>query len=135
MLLKRGWDESGLGKDGQGRRMPVKASSQGGRGGLGSASVPASMQGAKYAPLGRSNRGYDMLVRSGWEGNGLGKDGTGMREPVEATAKEDRGGIGRPEPPRREEHSPPAEVLLSLEEDRAHTKRLRRLFDDEPVLE
>ncbi|KAG0459151.1 hypothetical protein HPP92_022279 [Vanilla planifolia] len=42
-----------------------------------------------------SNVGNRMLRNMGWqEGLGLGKDGGGIREPVQATAVDDRAGLG-----------------------------------------
>ncbi|KAJ6290810.1 hypothetical protein OIU78_026539 [Salix suchowensis] len=46
--------------------------------------------------LGESNLGNRMLRNMGWqEGSGLGKDGSGMIEPVQAEAIDRRAGLGR----------------------------------------
>lgn len=50
---------------------------------------------APAAPLPPSNRGFALLLRSGWaEGTGLGADRQGAVEPLETLVKRDRRGIG-----------------------------------------
>ncbi|KAI0566268.1 R3H domain containing protein [Gracilaria domingensis] len=45
--------------------------------------------------VGRANVGYGMLERMGWsEGQGLGAEGEGLREPLEAERRRTRAGLG-----------------------------------------
>lgn len=57
---------------------------------IGVSTVPASM--AKSIP--DSNKGKKLLQKMGWTGGGIGKDGTGMEEPVAVTTVINREGLG-----------------------------------------
>ena len=51
--------------------------------------------------LDESNKGHRMLQKMGWtEGRGLGKEGAGIVEPVQAEPKQTRAGIGQWDPHR-----------------------------------
>ncbi|NXX37311.1 GPAN1 protein, partial [Nicator chloris] len=41
-----------------------------------------------------SSPGYRLLLRAGWTGGGLGREGRGRRLPVPTELKRDRGGLG-----------------------------------------
>lgn len=51
-----------------------------------------------------ANRGYQMLVRAGWDHGGLGADGEGRLQPPPTRLKRDRGGVGGPAPAPRVTH-------------------------------
>ncbi|CAI0627026.1 unnamed protein product [Linum tenue] len=69
-----------------------------GGGGMGDANVSAQSYEVitKEKAIDESNVGNRMLRNMGWhEGLGLGKDGSGMTEPVQAQSSEHRAGLGR----------------------------------------
>lgn len=51
--------------------------------------------GTGAAELSQGNKGYDMLAKMGWAtGTGLGSNGTGILDPVQAIVKNSRAGLG-----------------------------------------
>lgn len=68
------------------------------------------------SPLDRGNLGFKMLKGMGWEGEGLGKAGAGIQEPVKAAESRDRserfvglGNVRTPSPP----HQPTFTMALA----------------------
>ncbi|KAH9313311.1 hypothetical protein KI387_028346, partial [Taxus chinensis] len=112
-LLDLEFAEKGLGSRGRGSDMPFPP----GVGGM--KSVGLGLPGGETQSyevittdkaIDGSNVGNRMLRNMGWqEGSGLGKDGTGIVEPVQAQATEDRAGLGsqiqRKVDPRFETHA------------------------------
>lgn len=57
-----------------------------------------------YYSIPQSNRGYQMMLNSGWSGEGLGPSGTGTKYPPKTTLKRDRKGLGVSKQPARITH-------------------------------
>ena len=67
------------------KRAAVQSSVRGGSGGV---------VGAGAAAVGEENVGHRLLVGMGWTGGGLGRDGEGITEPVQALMRQSRAGLG-----------------------------------------
>ncbi|KAK5969387.1 G-patch domain protein [Trichostrongylus colubriformis] len=63
--------------------------------------VPGAVVVSKFdpvQPLNEANKGFRLLQSMGWkEGEGLGKEGKGRREPVESAVRKERSGLGATE--------------------------------------
>jgi len=54
------------------------------------------MSTSSEAPLDPSNRGYKLLLKMGWkQGQGIGKEGTGMKQPLSIPSNDSQLGLGK----------------------------------------
>jgi len=85
-------------------------------------------------PINESNKGFQMLVKMGYKkGTGLGKESTGIQEPLALLIKEDRSGIGnkrdqleteRIDPKKRKlEDAKKEELFKSSSKEKGDTKK------------
>ncbi|NWT63325.1 GPAN1 protein, partial [Erythrocercus mccallii] len=82
--------------------------------------------------LPRAGPGYRLMLRAGWSGGGLGREGTGRRLPVPTELKQDRAGLGwGPAPRPRITHFGPGDAAAVAGPRRrreASTERARARF-------